>query len=149
MAKSTSSGFSAAERAAMKERATELKTSARRESAAEKAAADEQDCLAKIAEMPDEDRVIGEAVHAIVKANAPELAAKTWYGMPAYAKDGKLILHFKPAAKFKVRYAEVGFGEHAALDDGALWPTAYAVTALNSDVVARLSELVRTAAGAA
>jgi uncharacterized protein YdhG (YjbR/CyaY superfamily) len=139
--------FTDEERAAMKERATELKASARRGSGAKKAAADEQDCLAKIAEMPDADRVIAEALHAIVAANAPVLAPKTWYGMPAYARDGKVVLFFKPAAKFKVRYAEVGFNEWAHLDDGDMWPTAFAVTAVTSDIEDALVALVRTAVG--
>ena len=139
-------GFSEEERAAMKERATELKKSARGGSAAKRAEADERDALEKIAEMPEADRVIAEALHAIVKATAPELAAKTWYGMPAYARDGKVVVFFKPAAKFKVRYAEVGFNEFAHLDDGVMWPTAFAVTAMNADVEAALTALVGKAA---
>jgi uncharacterized protein YdhG (YjbR/CyaY superfamily) len=139
-------GFTAEERAAMKERAAEQKAAARRGSGAKKAAADAEDCLAKIAEMPDEDRAIAEALHAIVAANAPDLAPRTWYGMPAYARDGKVLVFFKPAAKFKVRYAEVGFNEWAKLDDGDMWPTAFAVTAVNPAVEAALTELVRRAA---
>ncbi len=139
-------GFTDEERAAMKERAAELKSSARRGSGAKKAQADEQDCLAKIAEMPEADRVIAESLHAIVGAQAPELAPKTWYGMPAYARDGKVIVFFKPAAKFKVRYAEVGFNEWANLDEGDMWPTAFAVTAMTAEVEAALTALVTRAA---
>jgi uncharacterized protein YdhG (YjbR/CyaY superfamily) len=138
-------GFSEQERAAMQERSAELKAAKRRGTAAKKAEADEQDALAKIAEMPDEDRVIAEALHAIVKEHAPQLAAKTWYGMPAYALDGKVIVFFKPAAKFKVRYAEVGFNEFARLDDGAMWPTAFAVLSMDAQIEQRLTDLVRRA----
>lgn len=138
-------GFTDDERAAMKERAAELKASARRGSGAKKAEADAQDCLARIAEMPDADRAIAEVLHAIVAANAPDLAPRTWYGMPAYARDGKVVVFFKPAAKFKVRYAEVGFNEWATLDDGDMWPTAFAVTAVNPDIEAALTALVRRA----
>lgn len=138
-------GFTAVERAAMKERSAELTASARRGSGAKKAEADEKDCLDKIAEMPDSDRVIAEALHAIVKATAPDLAPKTWYGMPAYARDGKVIVFFKPAAKFKVRYAEVGFNEWANLDDGDMWPTAFAVTTMNADIEKQLTALVTKA----
>jgi uncharacterized protein YdhG (YjbR/CyaY superfamily) len=139
-------GFTAEERAAMKERAAEIKaSSARGSSAAKKAEADERDCLAKIAEMPDGDRVIAEALHAIVTASAPDLAPKTWYGMPAYARDGKVVVFFKPAAKFKVRYAEVGFNEWAHLDDGDMWATAYAVTAMNATIEEKLTALVKKA----
>ena len=138
-------GFTAEERAAMKERAAELKGAARRGSGAKRAEADAKDCLAKIAEMPDADRVIAEGLHAIVTTNAPDLAPKTWYGMPAYARDGKVVVFFKPAAKFKVRYAEVGFNEWAHLDDGVMWPTAFAVTAMNADVEQALTALVTKA----
>jgi uncharacterized protein YdhG (YjbR/CyaY superfamily) len=146
MAKAESQdGFTAEERAAMKERAAELKASSRRGSGAKKAEADEKDCLERIAEMPDADRVIAEALHAIVRASAPDLAPKTWYGMPAYAKDGKVVVFLKPAAKFKVRYAEVGFNEWAHLDDGEMWPTVFAVTAMNADIQAKLTALVTKA----
>jgi len=124
---SSGTGFTQEERAAMKERAAE---------------ADERDALAKIAEMAPEDRVIAEALHAIVQANAPDLAARTWYGMPAYARDGKVIVFFKPAAKFKVRYAEVGFNEWANLDDGDMWPTAFAVTTMNAEIEQALTDLI-------
>lgn len=140
-------GFSAQERAAMKERAAELKASSRRGSAAEKAAADLADLRAKVEEMTGTDRAIAEALHSIVSEHAPQLAARTWYGMPAYARDGKAIVFFKAAGKFKTRYAEVGFNEQAQLDDGAMWPTAYAVTELTPAVQAALVELVRRAAG--
>lgn len=140
-------GFSAQERAAMKERAAELKASTRRGSGAKKAAADAQDCADRIAEMPEADRVIAESLHAIVAENAPDLAPRTWYGMPAYARDGKVLVFFKPAAKFKVRYAEVGFNEWANLDDGDIWPTAFAVIAVSPEIEARITDLVRRAAG--
>ena len=140
-------GFSAQERAAMKERAAELKASSRRGSAAEKAAADLADLRAKVEEMSGTDRAIAEALHSIVSEHAPQLAARTWYGMPAYARHGKAIVFFKAAGKFKTRYAEVGFNEQAQLDDGAMWPTAYAVTELTPEVQAALVELVRRAAG--
>jgi uncharacterized protein YdhG (YjbR/CyaY superfamily) len=139
---SSGTGFTQEERAAMKERAAEAKASARRGSGAKRAEADERDALAKIAEMAPEDRVIAEALHAIVQANAPDLAARTWYGMPAYARDGKVIVFFKPAAKFKVRYAEVGFNEWANLDDGDMWPTAFAVTTMNAEIEQALTDLI-------
>jgi uncharacterized protein YdhG (YjbR/CyaY superfamily) len=148
-AKSTSAsgqgfdGFTDDERAAMKEHAKELKASARRSGSKTAQADAEGDVLAKIAEMADSDRVLAERLHAIVKDSAPELSPRTWYGMPAYAKDGKVVCFFKPAQKFKVRYAELGFNEPAKLDDGAMWPTAYALTELTSDVEARITELVK------
>jgi uncharacterized protein YdhG (YjbR/CyaY superfamily) len=148
MAKDTSyDGFTEEERAAMKERAAELKSSARRGAGARKAEADAKDALDKIAEMADDDRVIAEKLHEIVTTQAPDLAPKTWYGMPAYARDGKPVVFFKAAAKFKMRYAEVGFSEWASLDDGDMWPTAFAVTAMTPEVEKRLTELVRKAAG--
>ncbi|MER6784486.1 DUF1801 domain-containing protein [Streptomyces sp. NPDC000658] len=136
-------GFTAEERAAMKEHAREQKkTAARRGSSrAEKEAAAEQDVLAKIAEMPDEDRVLAERIHEIVKAAAPGLSPKLWYGMPAYARDGKVVCHFQSAEKFGSRYATLGFSDQAALDDGAMWPTAYALkklTAADEDVIGAL-----------
>jgi uncharacterized protein YdhG (YjbR/CyaY superfamily) len=140
-------GFTEAERDAMKERAAELKKSARGGASVKKAAADEQDLLDKIAEMPEADRVIAETLDAIVRKTAPDLAPKTWYGMPAYARDGKVVVFFKPAAKFKVRYAEVGFNEWAQLDDGDMWPTAFAVIAMNPAVEKKLTALVKKAAG--
>jgi uncharacterized protein YdhG (YjbR/CyaY superfamily) len=138
-------GFTEDERAAMKERAKEMKASARRSGSKTAQAEAEADVLAKIAEMADSDRVLAERLHAIVKDTAPELAARTYYGMPAYAKDGKVVCFFKPARKFKVRYAELGFNDPAKLDDGAMWPTAYALTELTSDVEARIAELVKKA----
>lgn len=138
-------GFSEDERAAMKARAAELKASARRGSGAAKAAADEQDALDRIAEMPDADRAIGEVLHAVVRATAPDLAPRTWYGMPAYARDGHVVVFFKAAAKFKARYAEVGFTEWAKLDDGEMWPTALAVTTMNPEVERALAALVERA----
>lgn len=138
-------GFSDEERAAMKARADELKSSARRGSGAKKAEADLKDVLDRIAEMADDDRAIAEALHEIVATNAPDLAPKTWYGMPAYARDGKVVVFFKPAAKFKVRYAEVGFNEWAHLDDGDMWPTAFAVTAMNAAIEEKLTALVKKA----
>lgn len=144
-------GFSAEERAAMKEHAAELKKEARRnarsQKAAEKAAEAEQDVLAKIAEMPDEDRALAERVHRIVKEAAPSLAPRTWYGMPAYAKDGKVLCFFQAADKFKARYATLGFNDVASLDDGDMWPTAFALVDLTPEIEARITELVTRAAG--
>ncbi|WP_159771407.1 iron chaperone [Streptomyces sp. HM190] len=139
------SGFTAEERAAMKEHAQEQKKAAARRGAsrAEKEAAAEQDVLAKIAEMPDADRVLAERIHRIVKAAAPELTPKLWYGMPAYARDGKVVCHFQSAEKFKTRYATLGFSDQAALDDGTMWPTAYALkelTAADEQVITALVE---------
>jgi uncharacterized protein YdhG (YjbR/CyaY superfamily) len=141
----SSEGFTEQERAAMKERAAELRTSKRRGSGTKKAEADAQDCLTKLAEMPDADRVIAETLHSIVEEVAPDLASRTWYGMPAYSRDGKVVVFFKGAAKFDTRYAEVGFNEVAHLDDGDMWPTAYAVTAMTPAVKTRLTELVSRA----
>ena len=137
-----SKGFSAEERAAMKERAQELKAEAR---ADRDKAAGEKDVLAKIAEMPEPDRVMAERLHAIVKASAPALSPRTWYGMPAYAKDGKVVCYFQSASKFKTRYLTLGFSDAASLDDGAMWPTAFALTALTAPEEARISELVKKA----
>ncbi|MFP5343391.1 MAG: iron chaperone [Candidatus Limnocylindria bacterium] len=133
-------GWTDDERAAMRERAKELKASAR-------GADGEADLLARIAEMPDADRSMAERIHAIVKSSAPELVSRTWYGMPAYAKDGKVVCFFQSAAKFKARYATLGFNDAAALDDGSMWPTAYALTELTTADEARVAELVRRAAG--
>ena len=145
--KKASGRFTADERAAMKEHAKEMKASARRSGSKTAQADAEADVLAKIAEMTDSDRVLAERLHAIVKDTAPELAARTYYGMPAYAKDGKVVCFFKPALKFKVRYAELGFNDPARLDDGAMWPTAYALTELTPDVEARIADLVKKAVG--
>lgn len=139
-----SGGWTAEERAAMKEHSSELKRAGGKGAA--KAAEEAQACLDKIAEMPEPDRVIAERVHAIVTATVSEPVVKTYYGMPAYAdRDGKVVCWFKSAAKFKTRYATVGFSDRAALDDGDLWPTEYAVTALGSAETKKLTALVRTA----
>ena len=135
--------FSDDEMAAMTERAKEQKAAARR--GADKAAGLE-DVLAKIAEMPDSDRVMAERIHAIVTTAAPDLDAKTWYGMPAYAKDGKLICFFKSADKFNSRYATFGFEENAKLDDGSMWPTSYALTKLTAADEKVIEALVKKAA---
>ncbi|HEY1368526.1 MAG TPA: hypothetical protein VGF23_15500 [Gaiellaceae bacterium] len=134
-----SKGFTAEERAAMKERARELKAAQNKEEA-------ERDVLAKIAEMPKADRVMAERIHAVVKASAPSLSPRTWYGMPAYANDdGKIICFFKSAAKFKERYATFGFNEAAKLDDGAMWPTSFALTELTPKDEAKIGALVKKA----
>ncbi|MFI7300755.1 iron chaperone [Streptomyces sp. NPDC050121] len=139
-------GFTAEERAAMKEHAREQKTAARRGSSrAEKEAAAEQDVLAKIAEMPEADRVLAERIHEIVRTAAPDLAPKLWYGMPAYARDGKVVCHFQSAEKFKSRYATLGFSDQAALDEGAMWPTAYALKELTAADEQLISALVKKA----
>jgi uncharacterized protein YdhG (YjbR/CyaY superfamily) len=143
-AKSTSAIFSDDEKAAMKEAAKERKAALRR--GADKAEG-LSDLLAKIAEMPKADRVMAERIHAVVTASAPGLSPKTWYGMPAYARDGKLVCFFKAAAKFKTRYATFGFEEAAKLDDGDMWPTSYALTKLTAADEARIGALVKKAAG--
>jgi uncharacterized protein YdhG (YjbR/CyaY superfamily) len=137
-------GFTAEERAAMRARADELKSAARRGSRTDKADG-ESDLLAKIAEMPEPDRVMAERLHAIITATAPDLAPRTWYGMPAYAKDGNLICFFKSAHKFKARYATLGFSDKANLDDGTMWPTDYALTKLTAAAEARIAALVKQA----
>jgi uncharacterized protein YdhG (YjbR/CyaY superfamily) len=136
-------GFTDEERAAAKERARELKAEARR--GADRAEG-ERDLLAKIAEMPASDRAMAERIHAIVTANAPALSPKTWYGMPAYAKDGKVVCFFKSADKFKSRYATFGFEEAANLDDGAMWPTSFALTKLTAADEKKIAALVKKAA---
>jgi hypothetical protein len=138
----TSGGFTADERAAMKDHAQELKTAARRGPRAAKADG-EGDVLAKIAEMPEPDRAQAERIHAIVKASAPALSPRTWYGMPAYAKDGKIVC--QPAQKFKTRYATLGFNDVANLDEGTMWPIAYALTELTAADEARIGALVKQA----
>jgi uncharacterized protein YdhG (YjbR/CyaY superfamily) len=140
----TSEGFTDEERAAMKERAQELKAEARRVRRAAKADA-ESDVLAKIAEMQGSDRAMAERLHAIIKATAPALAPKTWYGMPAYAKDGKVVCYFQSAQKFNSRYATLGFNDTANLDDGTMWPTSFALTKLTAAEEARIVELVKKA----
>ena len=136
----SSSGFTAEERAAMRERAHEQKAEARRGPRANKADG-ESAVLAKIAEMQGPDRALAERLHAIVKASAPELSPKTWYGMPAYAKQGKVVCFFQSADKFKARYATFGFNDTANLDEGAMWPTAFALTELTRDDEVRITEL--------
>jgi uncharacterized protein YdhG (YjbR/CyaY superfamily) len=137
-------GLTDEERAAMKERTRELKGEARRGRRAGKADG-ERDVLAKIAEMPESDRVMAERLHAIIKASAPALSPKTWYGMPAYAKDGKVVCFFQAADKFKSRYATFGFDVAANLDDGAMWPVAFALTELTAADEARIAALVKKA----
>jgi uncharacterized protein YdhG (YjbR/CyaY superfamily) len=129
-------GFTEAERGAMKDRAKELKAGAK-----------ESEVLAKIAEMTGDDRKLGERVHELIRAAAPGLTPKLWYGMPAYARDGKVVCFFQSAAKFKSRYAMLGFSDEARLDDGDLWATYFAVTALTAETETRLSDLVKRAAG--
>ena len=137
-----SKGFTAEERAAMKERAKELKAEAR---ANKKKAEGESDLLAKIAEMPEPDRAMAERLHAIIKASAPALSPKTWYGMPAYAKDGKVVCFFQSAQKFNSRYATLGFSDKANLDEGAMWPTSFALKELSGAEEARIGALVKKA----
>ena len=138
-----SKGFTPEERAAMKQRAHELKAAARR---GPRAKVDgEQDVLAKIAEMPESDRAMAERIHAVVKASAPALSPKTWYGMPAYAIDGKVVCFFQSAQKFKARYATFGFNDTAKLDDGAMWPTAFALKKLTPADEKRIGALVKKA----
>jgi uncharacterized protein YdhG (YjbR/CyaY superfamily) len=139
-----SKGFTDEERSAMKERAQELKAAGRRGPRADKADG-ESEVLAKIAEMPEPDRAMAERLHAIVKASAPALSPRTWYGMPAYAKDGKVVCFFQSAQKFKSRYATFGFNDAANLDEGAMWPTAFALTELTAADEARIAALVKKA----
>jgi uncharacterized protein YdhG (YjbR/CyaY superfamily) len=139
-------GFTDEERAAMKERAKELKSSSRRSKT--DPAEEAQAVLDKIAELTGADRVLAERVHAVITSSAPDLAPKLWYGMPAYAKDGKNVCFFQPASKFKARYATLGFNDPAKLDDGTMWPTSYALTnELTDSDEKRISELVRKAVG--
>ena len=145
-AKSTtpSKGFTDEERAAMRERAQELKAAARPGASAGKAG-DESAVLAKIAAMPAPDRAMGERLHAIIKASAPGLSPKLWYGMPAYAKEGKVVCFFQGAQKFKTRYATLGFSDKATLDDGHMWPTAFALKELTAADEERVGALVKKA----
>jgi uncharacterized protein YdhG (YjbR/CyaY superfamily) len=131
-------GFTVEERAAMRERARELKRS-------KKDADAESELLAKIAEMEEADRTLAERLHALMKATAPELVPRTWYGMPAYAKDGRVLCYFQNAGKFKSRYSTFGFNDAAALDDGEMWPTSFALTEWTDDVEARIAALVKRA----
>ena len=142
--KKASTGFTDDERAAMKERAQELKAEARRGTRAGKADG-ESDVLAKIAEMQGSDRTMAKKIHAIVKANAPALSPKTWYGMPAYAKDGKVVCFFQSAQKFNSRYATFGFSDEANLDKGAMWPTSFALKELTAAEEKKITALVKSA----
>jgi uncharacterized protein YdhG (YjbR/CyaY superfamily) len=138
MSAKKSKGFTAEERAAMKERAKELKAEAQK-------ADGERDVLAKIAEMQEPDRAMAERLHEIVKASAPDLSPKTWYGMPAYAKDGKVVCFFQSAQKFNSRYATFSFSDEANLDEGAMWPTSFALKELTAAEEAKISALVKRA----
>ena len=135
-------GFTAEERAAMQERARELKAASRSRGSKVDGASD---LLAKIAEMPTADRALAERLHALITASAPDLAPKTWYGMPAYARDGKVVCFFQSADKFKARYATFGFSDEAHLDDGAMWPTSFALKELTPADEARIGALVKKA----
>jgi uncharacterized protein YdhG (YjbR/CyaY superfamily) len=140
-AKTAAPGFTEAERAAMKDRAAEAKAARRGATKADDLAT----LLEKIAEMQEPDRVLAERIHEIITSAAPELAPRTWYGMPAYAKDGKIVCFFQPAKRFGARYATFGFNDPAHLDEGTMWPTAYALTDLSDANAARIEELVRRA----
>lgn len=140
-----SHGWTAEERAAMKEHAAEIKRAGGKGAA--KVAEEAQACVDKIAEMPEPDRALAERVHSIVTGTGPELGVRTWYGMPAYTKDGKVLCFFKPGDKFKVRYATLGFTDAAALDDGTMWPTEFALTKLTTADEKRIAELVKRALG--
>lgn len=143
--KSKAEGFSDFEKEAMKSRAREIKAEARRGA---KSAEGEKDVLAAIGAMRGSDKEIGERLHALIKANAPDLSPKTWYGMPAYSnRDGKVVCFFRNADRFKERYITVGFNQEAKLDDGNFWPTAYALTKLTAKEEAQIAELVRKAVG--
>ena len=139
-----SKGFTDEERAAMKERVQELKAAARRGPRARKADG-ESDVLAKIADMPEPDRAMGKRLHAIIKVSAPALSPRLWYGMPAYAKDGKVVCFFQNAQKFKTRYATLGFSDVAKLDEGDMWPTSFALMDLTAADEARIGALVKKA----
>ncbi|MEU4428236.1 DUF1801 domain-containing protein [Actinoplanes sp. NPDC024001] len=138
----TEQRFTDEERAAMKERASEVKA-ARRGTRAKADA--EGEVLAKIAEMTDADRVIAERLHAVVKSNAPQFTPRLWYGMPAYARNGKIVCFFQPAAKFKSRYATLGFNDEARLDDGTMWPTSFALTAMDAAAEERIGAIITQA----
>ncbi|QIG45359.1 DUF1801 domain-containing protein [Nocardioides anomalus] len=141
--KRSDSGFSEAELAAMKERAAELRAS----KGGNKLAAEAERCVETIEGLPQPDRELAERIHAIVLAEAPQLAAKTWYGFPAYARDGKVVVFFKPASKFETRYATLGFEEAAQLDEGSMWATSFALTAIGKAEEKTIRALVRRAAG--
>jgi hypothetical protein len=140
----TSKGFTDEERVAMKDRVQEVKAAARRGPRADKAD-EESAVLAKIAEMREPDRAMAQRLHALIKASAPALSPKLWYGMPAYAKDGKIVCFFQTAQKFKTRYATLGFNDSANLDEGAMWPTAFALTELTAADETRIGALVKKA----
>lgn len=141
-------GFSKEERAAMKQRAAELRAEAKRQKSADKAAADRADAEAAIAAMTDDERPLAQMLHEVVAEVAPDLLPKTWYGFPAYARsDGKAIVFFQPGAKFGTRYSTLGFQDGAQLDDGSIWPTSYALTASDDATRSAVAELVRRAAG--
>ena len=137
-------GFTGEERAAMRERAHELKAAARRGRRADKADG-ESEVLAKIAEMPESDRAMAERLHAIIKASTPDLSPRTWYGMPAYAKDGSVVCFFQSGQKFKTRYATLGFSDKANLDEGAMWPTSFALKKLTAATETKIGVLVKKA----
>jgi uncharacterized protein YdhG (YjbR/CyaY superfamily) len=139
-------GFSDEEKEAMRERAREIKSEQKKGRRA-KTGNGEEDVLLKISKMPEPDRSMAQRIHAIVKATAPELAPKTWYGMPAYARDGKVVCFFQNAQKFKTRYSTFGFNDNAQLDEGDMWPTAFALVKLTPDIESRIASLVRKAAG--
>ena len=138
--------FSTEERAAIKERAKEVRTAARRGAAAGDVDG-EADVQEKIAEMEESDREMAGRIHAVILESVPELSPRIWYGMPAYARNGKTVCFFQPAKKFKTRYATLGFNDPASLDDGQMWPVAFAITTLTAEVEARIGELVKRAAG--
>ena len=141
-------GFTEEERAAMKDRVREMKADAARGSRAKGGGAEgESDVLSKIGALPEPDRAMAARLHAIIKAHAPTLAPKTWYGMPAYARDGHTVCFFQSAQKFKTRYATLGFSDKARLDDGAMWPVAFALTDLTAATEARIVALIKKAAG--
>ena len=140
MKSKTTGKLSAEERAAIREHVRELKNQATN-------ADGEADVQAKIAEMPEADRAIAERLHALIRAAAPELAPRTWYGMPAYTQNGKVLVHFQPAAKFKMRYITLGFMDPARLDDGGMWPVAFAITKLSAEDEERITALVKKAVG--
>ncbi len=139
-----SRGFTAEEKAALRERARELKAAARRSPGGDKADG-EGEVLARIAELPAADRALAERLHAIIKASAPALSPRLWYGMPAYARDGAVVCFFQSAQKFKTRYATLGFSDKAKLDEGAMWPTAFALKALTASEEAKIAALVKRA----
>ena len=142
----TAEGFSEFEKQALKERAQEVKKASRRRGR-DKAAEDEKDLLAKLAEMSERDRAMGERLHELIKGAAPTLTSKLRYGMPTYYRDGKVVCFYQPADKFETRYASLGFDEGAQLDEGTMWPNAYALTELNPENEARIVELIKKAVG--